>query len=216
VTSGLADNKDIVVDTTDPTITWIIDFPDTTQSIESDCSRTFPVSIRVTDNCCIDAADINITLTFSPDVSATHALAKDQVSTTQVDITGTVTVSNLTGFPAIVSLGVHAEDCTGNTSTSGDSVTVTDVSASSFTWITDLPDTDQPMDDDCSLAFPVEVLVEDNCCLDAANVTVTVSHPPDVTVADTLTKTQEGANAVRIEGDVTLSAFDRRRGDGRS
>ena len=206
-TTTIADGSDITVDTTDPTITWVQEFPTGTQDMDGDCSLTFPIAIRVTDNCCIDATDVDFTLTWPANVSATHALTKAQVSGTRVDIAGTVTVSNLTSCPAAVDLDVDAEDCTDNTSTSGDSVTVSDVSAPTFTWITDFPDTNQSIDDDCSLTFPIEILVEDNCCIDESNVAITVSDPADVTVANTLIKTQEGANAVRITGDVTLSAL---------
>ena len=203
----IADGSEIAVDTTDPTIAWIVDFPDTTQDMDADCSLSFPIEIQVTDNCCLDAADIVLTLTGPPNVTATSDWTVEQTTETQVDITGTVTVSNLTSCPATVDLDIDAEDCTGNTSTSGDSVTVSDLSAPTLTWIIDLPDTAQSMDEDCSLTLPVEMLVEDNCCIVAGGVDITLTDAGDVTVADTLTKTQEGANAVRITGDVTLSAL---------
>ena len=205
---NLADNKDITVDTTDPAITWVQEFPAGTQNMDADCTLEFSIGVRVTDNCCIDEADVTYTLTPSANVSAAAVWTRTQVSETRVDYVGTVTVKNLANCPATVDLEFDATDCSGNAmTTSSDSVTVADISPPTHTWITDFPDVSQSMDDDCSLTFPIEVLIEDNCCIDAANVVIAVSDPGDVTVANTLTKTQEGANAVRIAGDVTLSAL---------
>jgi len=204
----IADDSDIVVDTTDPAIAWVQEFPSGTQNMDADCTLEFPIEVQVTDNCCIDVADVSYTLTWPANVSVTTTLAKTQISPTRVDYVGTVTVKNLTSCPATVDLDFDATDCAGNAmTTSSDSVTVADISPPTYTWITDLPDTNQSMDDDCSLTFPIEILIEDNCCIDEANVVIAVSDPADVTVANTLTKTQEGANAVRITGDVTLSAL---------
>jgi len=204
----IADGSEITVDTTGPAIAWIEGFPTATQDMDADCSLGFPIEIRVIDNCGIAAADLGIAVTPMADVDAANALTKSQISETRVDITGTVTVSNPTSCPASVDLDIDAEDLAGNAAdTSNDTVTVSDISAPTFSWIADLPDTDQLMDEDCSLTFPVEVLVEDNCCLDAANVTVTVSDPADVTVAHTLTKTQVNANTVRVAGEIAVSAL---------
>ena len=203
----IADGSDITVDTTDPTITWISGFPDTTQNMDSDCTLEFPIEIRVTDNCCIDVGDVDFTVSDSGNATFADTLEKVQISPTRVDIAGTVTVSNLTSCPATVDLDIDAEDCTGNTSTLGDSVTVSDSTGPTYSVIQGFPFGEQSMDEDCSLTFPIEILVADNCRIDEANVTVTVSDPADATVTDTLAKAQEGANAVRITGNMTISSL---------
>ena len=76
-----------------------------------------------------------------------------------------------------------------------------------YSWIRAFPDGPQPMDEDCSLTFPIEILVLDNCCIAAANVLFGLVDSNGVTVTDTLTRTQEGIDAVRIRGDVTVSSL---------
>jgi len=150
-----------------------------------------------------DGTDITVVGTSVPyDASPTVAIDPNPLKhNVQIDAVGDGTV--VITIPAGA-----AQDLNGNpslASTHTDNTVTYDATAPTANWITDFPHTNQSMDDDCSLTFPIEFLVEDNCCIGASNVTVTLSNPPDVTVADTLIKTQEGTNAVRISGDVTLS-----------
>ena len=102
-----------------------------------------------------------------------------------------------------------ARDAVGNTQIQHDEADVFSIDTLNPTiaWIIDLPEEAQSIDDDGSLALPIEVLVTDGGCIGAANVAVSVSDPPDVTVAHALAKTQEGSSAVRMEGDVMVSAL---------
>jgi len=205
----IADVSDITVDTTDPTITWISKFPSATQQMDSDCSLEYPINIQVTDNCSIDINDVSFTVSNPSNATVTHTLEKKEIGTDgkRVDIIGSVTVSGLTSCPATVNLDVDAHDCSSNTADSEDTLTLSDSTQPTITWITDFPETEQLMDGDCSLTFPIEILVEDNCCINPEDVSFTLSDPADVTVADTLGKTGEPPNAVRIKGDVTLSSL---------
>jgi subtilisin-like proprotein convertase family protein len=84
--------------------------------VNGSCAASVPFTATITDNCCINAADVHVLATLFAG-SATVGIPSfvpTQTSPTQVDISGTVSVSNLIGCPATVKITVSATDCCGN------------------------------------------------------------------------------------------------------
>ena len=80
------------------------------------CTYLMPFTARVTDNCRVDAADVQV-LVSNPSANATldpPTISKVQTTAQQVDITGTVLVSDLTSCPAVIQVDVKATDVCGN------------------------------------------------------------------------------------------------------
>ena len=173
-TDNLVDNKDIAVDTTDPEIAWVTEFPDVAQTMDGDCSLTFPIRVEISDNCGILAGDVSASLSDSGNVTSVDALTATQSGDTQVVIEGSVTVSHCSGGAATATLDIVATDRAGNSASDTDTVTVEDTTAPSVSGF-NLPDTTLYVDaSTCTYTVPYSATVTDNCCLDASNVSAVV------------------------------------------
>lgn len=210
----IADGSDIVVDTSDPAITWISEFPAGTQAMDGDCSLTFPINVRITDNCGILVDDVSFNLFDGGTVSMTDTLSKAQVSDTRVDITGNVTLTNSSGGPASATLDLSATDRAGNMSGDTDTVTVDDTTAPTISGF-NLPDgTLYVSADTCEYTVNYSATLNDNCCLDEGNVTVDVEFvdPYNTATLDAPAATISNAGGtpnkqVGVSGSFTVSAL---------
>jgi len=178
----IAAGSDITVDTTDPVISGL-DLPDTTQSVDAGCSITIPYSAQIDDNCCVNtgvgSSDVQVTVTI---VGGSGSATLDAPAATiannginRIDISGSFTVSDVTGGDVDVQVEIDCLDCAGNSPAAvSDTVTIddsTDPVISGF----NLPDNTLYMDPAlCTYTVPYSATIDDNCCLDAGNVSVVV------------------------------------------
>ncbi len=160
-----------IADTVAPGITWDAQeqLPDF-QQMDEDCSITFPISVEVSDVCCIAAASVSYTIGNPGGVSIVDGLSVQQVSSQRVLIEGTITVSDLSGCPRTVSLTVQATDCCGHSSESTDQVTLSDPLAPTIDLL--VHDADITDDYSCATTMPFTVTIADNCCLDLGSLAI--------------------------------------------
>jgi len=194
------------IDTLNPTITWIQEFPVAVQDTDTDCSLTFPIEILVTDDCCIDAANVAVSVSDPPDVTVAHTLTKTQEGTSAVRIEGDVTLSALTDGEATVTIDVNAEDCRGNGALTSDAVTVIDDALPTVSGFTVAPD-DGRVDGNCEELVTVIAVVRDNCCIDAGNVIVTPTVPNASLKEDNIAVTQTAQNEATVAGTIVVHAL---------
>jgi len=206
-TNNLADNKNITVDTTDPTITWVQGFPSGTQNMDADCSLEFPIEVRVIDDCCIDAGSVVVT------PSVTNASLKDDTITAaqngsnEVIVSGTIMVHSLTGCPAKIEVEIDATDCGGNRNVWTESATVED---EIIPVIHDLVVEEHVVTDDCCEAgVEFSAYVTDQCCIAASEITIIPANPTGNLTIDfdqgrDVTITQNGQGRVDISGVVPV------------
>ena len=84
--------------------------------VDGNCEYTVPFSTTIDDNCCVNRDDVTVVVDL-PTANATlgtPSITKTQVDDTQVQVSGTVLVSDLTSCPATVRVTVNATDCCGN------------------------------------------------------------------------------------------------------
>jgi hypothetical protein len=110
---GLEDMGPVTVDDTAPMISTPVV---SDELVDGVCEATVTFSATVTDNCCVDVSGVvvDVTLPTGNAILGTPNITLMQVSPTEVSVTGDVTVSDLTGCPAIVEVTVNADDCCGN------------------------------------------------------------------------------------------------------
>lgn len=101
-----------VNDTINPTITCAVT---SSGDVDANCESTVTFSATIEDNCCVDASAV----TYTTGITANATLTINSMTVTQVDqntvtISGSGTVSALTGCPATVTFTVDATDCCGN------------------------------------------------------------------------------------------------------
>jgi hypothetical protein len=81
--------------------------------VDDNCEKTVTFSATATDNCCVAASDVSVAVTL-PGGNATLSnivVNKVQNGPTQVDISGSALVSDLTSCPATVCVTIDADDC---------------------------------------------------------------------------------------------------------
>ncbi len=203
-TQAQYDEADVFsIDTLNPTITWNREFPSAVQDTGTDCSLTFPIEILVTDDCCIDAANVTVSVSDPPDATVAHTLAKAQEGTNAVRIEGDVTLSALTDGEATVTVDVNAEDCCGNGASTSDAVTVIDDALPTVSGFTVAPD-DGRVDGNCEEVVAVAAVVRDGCCIDAGNVIVTPTVPNALLKGNDITVTQTAQDEATVGGTVVV------------
>lgn len=113
---GAADSCDASVDVNDDTNpTSVCDAVGGV--VDDNCEYVLPFSATIQDNCCLDIADVSVNVSLltgnatlgSPDIQMQRS-----TDGRRIDVTGTVSVSNLTSCPATVRVTVDALDCWGN------------------------------------------------------------------------------------------------------
>lgn len=194
------------IDTLNPTITWKQGFPAAVQDTDTDCSLTFPIEILVSDNCCIDAADVTVTVSDPPDATVAQTLAKTQEGGNAVRIKGDVTVSALTDGGATVTIDVAATDCHGNGSSTSDAVTVVDDTLPTVSGFAVTPD-DGRVDGNCEEVVTVAAVVRDGCCIDAGSVIVTPTATNASLKGNNITVTQTAQNEATVSGTIVVHSL---------
>jgi hypothetical protein len=182
-TDNLADNKDITVDTTDPTI-GAIGITAGEEQLDANCRKTVSYEVTITDNCCIDLDASPIAVT----PSATNATVSELTMTCNPDtgkvasvlVTGTFVVSVTDACTSVPSVQVDVVDCVGNTATRTDSgPTVSDGTAPTFSNFAVTP-ADGIVDTNCEETVSFSVDVHDNCSVD-------LDDPTAIVVAESAT-----------------------------
>ena len=195
-----------VIDTTAPVISDLVVSDET---VDDTCEATVTFSATVTDNCCVNSDDVtvNVSLPSGNATLGTPTITKTQNGNGEVDVTGSVQVSDLNGCPATVEVAVDATDCCGNAATQASSTgNVNDTIVPTISWTTPLPASPQYVNSGCSITIPIDATVSDNCCISAANVakTITVTN---ASVSDAVAITQVDVNHVKVAGNITVSAL---------
>lgn len=155
--------------------------------ITTPCTVTIPYSATVTDDRCIDAADVTVEICRF-NIGPSYELATpeiEQVDSKTVAVSGTVTVSDI-GEEEGVGVGIclTADDCSGNQLFEGAGTDIWDEMAP----VIDFPEIgDFPLDASGEAVIPISVMVND-CCLRFEGVTASVASS-DATVTDQMTVT---------------------------
>jgi hypothetical protein len=155
-----------LTDSCDVTFTWesdeeppAISCTATGGVVDENCDGEVTLSATITDNCCIDAADVSATpvLTTGNATLGTPSCTATQVDDQTVTLSCSVSVSDLTSCPATVRWDITATDCCDNTSR--DSSCTADVNDETPPVI-DCPD-DQEIA--CDEDTDIPVTASDNC-----------------------------------------------------
>ncbi|MCK5246476.1 hypothetical protein KAR02_06230, partial [Candidatus Bipolaricaulota bacterium] len=185
--TDLAGNSDtslhydyVTIDSTIPETTGL-DLPDTEQSVDENCTITIPYSATVTDNVCIDAGTVSVVVEFVSGAGTAVLTAQPATSVnqggspnTQVNVSGSFTVSDLCAGAVEIRVRISAADCAGNTAIDvSDIVTIGDSTIPVIGGL-NLPVTDQSVNEACTITIPYSATVTDNCCVEAGSVNVVV------------------------------------------
>jgi hypothetical protein len=195
-----------IEDTTNPTIVWNIELPDSTQYVDSTfCAIAFPIQATVTDTCCVLAEDVSVDISASSNATLLHGVIVTQMGDNVV-VAGIITVSNLSGCPAVLSVAINADDCCGNVATQlTDSVEIYD---NTVPVINDLVVDDHVLvsDDCCETTVNFTANVTDNCCIIPDNVAVTVTLPTGNATLENIivNRAQNGQGQVNITGSADV------------
>jgi hypothetical protein len=196
-----------VTDTLIPVIFWDTELPAGPEVVSSDtCTITLPIQATVTDNCCILAGNVSV------DISVTNATLAHDVTVVQVGddvlVSGDITVSALTGCPAVLSVAIDATDCCGNNAIQlTDTVNIIDTT---IPVINDLVVEQHVLVNNCcETEVHFTANVTDNCCITPGGITITPTNPTnnltiDFNQARDVTITQNGQGRVDISGVVPV------------
>lgn len=211
-------DADFTIDSTRPETTGL-DLPDT-ESVDANCTITIPYSATVTDNLCIDAGGVSVVVEFvtgggTATLNAPPATIVNQGGSpnTQVNVSGSFTVSDLTAGDVVIRVRINGSDCAGNAAIeASDTVTIGDSTIPVIAGL-DLPNTDQSVDEFCSITIPYSATVADNCCLDAGGVSVVVEfvdpHNTAILTAPPASIVNSGGgipnDTVSVSGSFTVS-----------
>jgi len=195
-----------IEDTTNPVIVWDIDLPASPQYVDPLlCTIAFPIQATVTDNCCIPAQNVSVDISVSSNATLLHGVTVTQVGDTVV-VAGIITVSNLTGCPAVLSVAINATDCCEN-----DAVQLTDsveIYDNTVPVINDLVVDDHVLvsADCCETTVNFAANVTENCCIIPDNVAVTVTLPTDNAILGNIVvnRVQNGQGRVDITGSTDI------------
>jgi len=198
------------VDVIDATAPVISDIAVSDETVDDNCQATVTFSAVVTDNCCVDADSVAVlvTLTSGNATLGTPTITKTQNGQGEVDVTGSVQVSDLNGCPATIQVAVDATDCCGNIGIQASKTgNVTDTTAPVIVWDTELPPSPRYADPNtCTISFPIQATVTDNCCILVQNVSADVSVSANATLVQNVTATQVGDTVV-VVGTITVSCL---------
>ncbi|MEW6249230.1 MAG: HYR domain-containing protein [Planctomycetota bacterium] len=161
----------------------------------NNCELTVTFSATVTDNCCLDPNEVVVTVDL-PTGNATlgtPAITKTPVGANQVDVTGSVLVSDLLSCPATVRVQVDAADCCGK-------------AMATAAGTADVNDTTLPVITGC----PADITVQAEAGTCAAHVSWTPPTASDNCGVASFTTTHEpGALFQQGTTTVTYTARDR-------
>lgn len=142
--------------------------------VDANCSVTFNVSGNVTDDCAVSAANVSVTATAQGGTATVVPnIVLVQNGAGEVTFSGTVTVSDLTGCPAVVRVQVDGAD--GCALAASDFADVTVIDPIAPTVVTQA--TGGEVGPTCTYVLPFSATLNDNCKIDAADVAVTITNP---------------------------------------
>ena len=165
--TSLVASPEITRDETLPEISAVVNGG----AVDEDCEFVATFSATVTDTCCIDEAEVSVSVgltlaTTGNAALATPSIIKTQISPNEVEVTGSVLVYELSGCPATIEVTINARDCCGNF-------------ADEWVGTADVTDDVVPVLDGCP-ATPITVECDD--VPSPANVTATDNCDPSVSV----------------------------------
>ncbi|MBK8267067.1 MAG: hypothetical protein IPK83_01670 [Planctomycetes bacterium] len=86
--------------------------------VDTGCTASVPFSATITDNCCVSPGSLDLVVTVQNAANVTAGTpvvsSVTPISANEIEIEGTVDVSNVTACPASVTLAFNAKDCCGN------------------------------------------------------------------------------------------------------
>ncbi|MFC6669434.1 hypothetical protein [Marinobacterium aestuariivivens] len=153
--------------------------------VDDQCEFTLNFSATVTDACSIDAGDVDVSLT--KEAPGAFTLGAPNISIVQngvgqVDVSGDVLVSDLLSSPAVVRIGIDAEDSCGTTSSDFRLVEVSDTTPPSIA-VSLSQDTLWPPNHKLA-QITANVVASDNCPGVSFELASVTSDEPDNGIAD--------------------------------
>ena len=175
-------------------------------TVNESCTGTVRFEATVTDNCCVNAEAVSagVELASGSATLGSPEVTKTQVGPNLVRVTGSVTVSDVSGCSATIRVQVDARDCCGNQADQcADTAEVSDDAAPTITCQA----SGGSAGEGCEGTVTFEATVSDNCCVHTEGVTVDVSLiSGSATLGQpSVTKTQNGPNQVLVSGSVSVS-----------
>jgi hypothetical protein len=175
-------------------------------AVDANCEYLLPFNATITDNCCVNRDDVRVAVSLLTGNATlgSPTINKTQVSPSQVSVTGSVLVSDLTDCPATVEVRVEADDCCHN---AGEPcVTTADVNDETAPQIT-CNATGGAVDENCEYLLPFDATITDNCCVnrDDVGVVVTLLTGNATLGTPTINTAQVNPNEVSVTGSVLVS-----------
>ncbi len=210
VTTVLIDApSDVTLDDTPPVIASCAPSAET-YVVDANCEATVTFTSTVTDNCGIDAAGVtpsfaitsgNATVTFNPLTDCTIT----QVSPTEVGVSCSALVSDLTGCPAVVQFTLDAVDNCGNIATCVDTAQVVDNTAPEI--VCSATQATYQVNGNCQATVTFNATITDNCCVNAADVSgaIILTTPNAEIGATSCLATQVSVNEVSLHCTAVVS-----------
>ncbi|MGE0482281.1 MAG: HYR domain-containing protein, partial [Phycisphaerae bacterium] len=184
--------------------------------VDDDCVASVSFSALITDNCCLDPNNLNLTIdatipTNNATVQAVLPLVQP-ISDTVVQVSGVVLVRDLRGCPAVLRLEFDASDCEGNRARTPCVVSTTVVDPTPPTITCEVLNLPQPVrvDNNCEALIRFQAFIDDQCCVDPASydLQVIASNPSNNATLGPVQldpPVQLGPRRVRVSGSVLVS-----------
>ncbi|GJQ28060.1 MAG: hypothetical protein HBSAPP02_30920 [Phycisphaerae bacterium] len=194
--------KDAIVvdDNTSPAIVG----SDTSTVVDENCSATATLSATVMDNCGITPAQVSVGVaTGSNAIYGAPVVVKTPIDAKTVEVSISVPVSDLSGCPATVTATLTAmDDCGNSAGPTNYTAYVTDDTPPSI--VCDVVGGN--LDGSCERLVTYSAVVEDNCCVNASDITCVVNTMGAAVFGTPNTQiVQNGANQVLVSGEILVS-----------
>lgn len=179
----------------------------TSVDADTNCEATVPFSATITDNCCLDPNDVSVMVSATGATAGMPSFTVTQVGPSELSISGTVAVSDVTGCPASIDITIDAVDCCGNAATSClASATVSDVTAPDVTCPSDISVSADAGGCDALVAWTAATAL-DNC---SGDVSASIVYDIDENDDASIEATQAGLSYTFPQGThrVTARAVD--------
>lgn len=194
--------KDAIVvdDTTAPTISG----SNSSTQVDASCMATATLTATVQDNCGVTPAQVTVVVATGGNATyGVPIVTKTPVDSKTVNVSVSVPVSALTGCPASVTATITAtDDCANTAGPTILTATVTDTTVPTIACNVVGGD----VDGTCQRLVTYSATVDDNCCVNAGNVSCVVTTAGGATFATPNTViSQNGANQVLVTGSILVS-----------
>ncbi|HNQ25034.1 MAG TPA: hypothetical protein PKK06_18300, partial [Phycisphaerae bacterium] len=187
-----------IEDTTPP----VVDVTVNGGEVDANCEFTLTFSATITDNCCLDPEEVRCFITVIGDASISAQSELLEISPTEMQVSGSVLVSNVTSCPVMISVMVSATDCCANSAAASDSADVVDAIPPT---IVDSA-TGGNVGSTCEYGLPFSATITDNCCIHPEDVEVVVDLVSGgATLGTPAINIWQDGDEVRMEGSVLVS-----------